>query len=306
MNSNISVEDYKDRQILVTGATGYTGSYLVKKLVALGANVRALARPSSDRSKLKSLPVKWYIGQVYDREVLKEAMNGVEYVFHVAAAFREAKISDQQYELVHVDSTKHIAELATSEPRFKRLIHTSTMGVHGHIKNPPGSEVSPYAPGDEYQRTKLKAELWLHDYAKANKLPYTVIRPTAIFGPAETRLFKIFKMASQPFFLILGGGKCLYHLIHVDDLTDAFLLAGIKDSALGEAFIVGNEESIALEDFARFIAAGLGRKLRIIRLPVAPFFILADCCEFICKPMGIEPPIYRRRVAFYTKDRSFD
>ncbi|MEZ4755140.1 MAG: NAD-dependent epimerase/dehydratase family protein [Bdellovibrionota bacterium] len=265
-------ENYKDRVVLVTGATGFTGSLLVEKLVKLGARVKAVSRPSSNRKALSHLNIEWYSGQVYDKAVLSSAVQDVEYIFHVAAAFREAKILESEYARVHLDSTKLLAELALNEKNFKRLIHVSTMGVHGHIENPPGSENSAYAPGDEYQRTKLEAELWLHDYAKANSLAYTVIRPTAIFGPGDRRLLKIFKMASKPIFPILGWGKCWYHLIHVDDLTDAILLAGQTANALSETFIIGNSEAIKLAEMAKFISQELGHKTKIFRLPVSPFF----------------------------------
>jgi dihydroflavonol-4-reductase len=292
--------------VLVTGATGFTGSLLARKLAAAGLDVRAVARPSSDIEPLADQPIKWFRGNVYDEETITPAAAGAEYIFHVAAAFRQAKIANEEYALVHVKSTKLLAQAALSNPNFKRFVHVSTMGVHGHVENPPGNEESPFAPGDMYQVTKAEAELWLRRFAGDKGLPLTVIRPTGIYGPGDRRLFKIFKMAALPVFPILGRGKCLYHLIHVEDLTDAMCLAATHPAALGEVFLVGNSASVRLEDVARLAAQVYGRKLRIARIPVGPFFMLADICEGICRPLGIEPPLYRRRVAFYTKDRSFD
>ena len=113
-------------------------------------------------------------------------------------------------------------------------------------------------------------------------------------------------MAAAPVFPLLGSGRCLYHLIHVDDLTDAIIVAATSENALSQTFIVGNPTAIALVDFAKSVCGALSRSCRVLRIPAAPFFILASICETICKPLGISPPIYRRRVAFYTKDRSFD
>lgn len=292
--------------VLVTGATGFTGSVLVRKLCAAGLSVRAIARPSSRIAHLEDLKIAWYRGDVFDEKTVTEAMEGVEYVFHVAAAFREAKHGDAFYHNVHVVSTQMLAREALRNPQFKRFIHTSTMGVHGHIENPPANENSPFSPGDVYQRTKLEGELWIREFAAANRLPLAVIRPTGIYGPGDKRLFKVFKMASRPVFPILGHGRCLYHLIHVEDLTDIMILAATHPVALGEVFLAGNPEPIALERMARIIAECFGRTLHVVRLPVWPFFLLGAACEAICKPFGIEPPIYRRRVAFYTKDRAFD
>ena len=293
--------------VLVTGASGFTGSVLTRKLIEAGLHVSAVARASSNLDALKDLDIKWFRGDVFDETVMQAALAGQQYVFHVAAAFREAKGGRQDYWNVHVRSTQIIANAVVKNPDFKRYVHISTFGVHGHVEEPPGSELSPYAPGDDYQCTKLEAEEWLRAFAEGHpELDYTIIRPAAIYGPGDRRLLKLFKMAVRPVFPLLGKGKCMYHLVHVDDLTNCFLLAATKPKARGEAIICGGDESIPVADIARIVATHFGVKTRIIRLPIGPFFLLADVCEWICKPLGIEPPIYRRRVAFYSKDRDFD
>ena len=292
--------------VLVTGATGFTGQRLVEKLLFAGASVRAIARASSNREILgDATKVEWFVGDVFDPDTVARAAEGVHHIFHVAACFREAKYGDEQYWNVHVKSTQLLAEAASRNPDFRRFIHVSTMGVHGHIEHPPGDESSPFAPGDIYQRTKLEAEQWLIDFSARENLPYTIIRPTAIYGPGDRRLLKIFRMAAKPVFVLLGPGKCLYHLVHVDDLADAMLVAATHPAALGEAFLVGHDAAIPVGEMAEVISETLGRKTRFVRFPVTPFFWAAAVCEAICLPLKIEPPLHRRRVAFYTKDRSF-
>ncbi len=293
--------------VFVTGASGFTGSVLTRKLVAAGLRVRAIARESSNLDALQDLDIEWIRGDVFDEDVMQQALEGQQYVFHVAAAFREAKGGYQDYWNVHVRSTQIIAQSVMKNPDFKRYVHISTFGVHGHVENPPGSEASPYAPGDDYQRTKLEAEEWLRGFAADQPgLDYTIIRPAAIYGPGDRRLLKLFKMAVRPIFPLLGNGKCMYHLVHVDDLTNCFLISATKPEAQGEAIICGGDEPIPVADIARIVADHFGVKMRILRLPIGPFFLLADMCEGICKPLKIEPPLYRRRVAFYSKDRDFD
>lgn len=293
-------------RVLVTGATGFTGSVLVRHLCASGVAVRAIARESSDLTPLKDLDVEWFRGEVFDPAVIAEAACGVSYIFHVAAAFREARYDDEHYRKVHVTSTQLLVEAARHNPDFKRFIHVSTMGVHGHIPNPPGNEQSPFSPGDIYQVTKLEAEEWLRAFAKEHAFPMTIIRPCAIFGPDDRRLLKVFRMALKPVFVVLGYGKCLYHLIHVEDLARILLTAATHPNAEGEAFLAGNTEAIPLTEMGRIIATEEGRPLRVVRLPVTPVFWLADLCEWVFKRIGKEPPLHRRRVAFFTKDRSFD
>ena len=132
------------------------------------------------------------------------------------------------------------------------------------------------------------------------------MRPCAIYGPGDRRLLKLFKLAIGPVYPMVGRGKCLYHLIHVDDLTDFFLHAATHPAALGEVFICGSARAIPMETMGRVVAETLGRKLHTLRLPAWPFFAAAAACEAVCRPFGASPPLYRRRVAFYTKDRSFD
>ncbi|MEI6564952.1 MAG: NAD-dependent epimerase/dehydratase family protein [bacterium] len=292
---------------LVTGATGFTGSVLTRKLCESGVRVRAIARSSSNKDAFKGLPVEWVEGNVYDPVVVERAVAGVEYIFHIAAAYREAGIAQDIYRKVHVDSTQLLARAALNNPGFKRFVHVSTVGVHGHIEHPPANEAYPFSPGDIYQDTKAEAELWLRDFAPKHGLPFTVIRPAAIYGPGDRRLLKIFKMAVWPVFPVLGRARGqLYHLINVEDLVRIFILAARHPQAEGEVFIGGDPCALTLADIVGIIAGEYGRKARMVRIPAWPFFGMAAVCEAVCKPFGIAPPIYRRRVAFFTKDRSFD
>ncbi|MBI2440819.1 MAG: NAD(P)-dependent oxidoreductase [Lentisphaerae bacterium] len=293
-------------RVLVTGATGFTGAVLAAKLVHASLEVHAIARVSSNREALRDLPIHWHQGDVFDETVVAEAAQGADYIFHVAAAYREARYADEIYWKVHVQSTQLLARAALRNPAFKRFVHVSTVGVHGHIANPPADELYPLKPDDIYQRTKAEAELWLRDFAGQNSLPFTVIRPAAIYGPGDRRLLKFFRMAARPVLFMLGCGKYLYHLVHVDDLANIMILAAAHPQARNEIFICGNPEAVTLPQMAQIVAAELGNRFRLVRLPALPFFLAADACEWFCRKLGVEPPIHRRRLAFFTKDRSFN
>lgn len=295
-----------DDVVLVTGGTGFTGAVLVRRLCELGCTVKVVARASSNRAPLSDLPVQWISGDVYDASVIEPAVEGVNYIFHVAAAYREAKISDEIYSLVHVESTKILANAALKNPNFKRFLHVSTVGVLGHIDNPPADESTPYNPGDVYQETKTVAETWIIDFSKKTGLPITIVRPAAIYGPGDRRLLKVFKMAKLPVIPVIGFSKGLYHLIHVEDLVAFMMLSARHNQTLGEIYICGNPEAISIKGIIEVIADTIANKPRYIRVPAWPFFMLGWLCEVICKPLNVEPPIYRRRVAFFTKDRAFN
>ena len=301
-----TLKQFKNRTVLVTGATGFTGMTLVRKLAKAGAKLRAIARLSSNLEPLEDLNIKWFRGEIWDETVLNQAAQGVHYIFHLAAALNEEKAAEEDYRKVHVYSTQILAKAVHNQSQFKRFLQVSTVGVHGHIEIDRADENYRFAPGDAYQSTKLEAEQWLQAYAKKTDLSYSIVRPTPIYGPGDKRLLKFFKMAQRGFTLMLGGGKGMYHLVHVEDLVNVFLLAATKPEAEREIFIGAADNPISIIEMGRVIGRAIGKKPRVIRLPIWPFYMAADISKAICTPLGIQPPIYRRRVGFYTNDRQFD
>jgi len=293
-------------RVLVTGATGFTGSVLVRKLVEQGLDVVAIARPTSNTQQFDGLPITWFKGDVFDKALIDWAMKDVTHIFHMVTPFREAKSPDQGYYNVHVLSTQLLAKAALAQPNFKRFVHISTIGVHGHIENPPADETYRTEPGDVYQQSKLEGEEWIRTFGKESGLPVAVVRPAGIYGPGEKRLLKIYKMVVKGWVPAIGKGGNLLHFIHVDDLTDCLLVAANHHKAVGETFICGSEKAITFKEMVSLIEAQYSVSAKFISLPGPPLFAIADLCELIFRPLGIEPPIYRRRLAFYTKDRSFN
>lgn len=293
-------------RVLVTGATGFTGSVLVRKLVDQGVEVSAIARPTSNIQPFEGLPITWYKGDVFDQALIDQAMANVTHIFHMVTPFREAKSPDEGYYNVHVLSTQLLAKAALTQPNFQRFVHVSTIGVHGHIENPPADETYRTEPGDVYQQSKLEGEQWIRRFGQESGLPVAIVRPAGIYGPGEKRLLKIYKMVSKGWVPAIGNGGNLLHFIHVDDLTDCLLVTANHPKAVGETFICGSEKAITFKEMVALISDQYSVSAKFISLPGPPLFAVADLCERIFRPLGIEPPIYRRRLAFYTKDRSFN
>ena len=304
--SNGTTIDFNGARVLVTGATGFTGSVLVRRLAEAGAEINAIVRPGSSVERFSDLKINWFRGNVFDAQVVADACRDVNYVFHLATVYRQAGSSDDVNRLVHVEGTRLLAKAAEKNKFFRRFVHVSTVGVHGHIDNPPANEEYRFAPGDEYQETKLEAEQWLKQFAVESRMPFTIVRPTAIYGPGDTRLLKLFRLASKRFVFLLGNKDLYYHMIHVEDLVGLMLTAAQSRSAENEVFIFGNNEPCRISKVVDVVANELGQRYRIIRLPVWPFVAAAVICEALCKPFGINPPLHRRRIAFFTKERWFD
>jgi nucleoside-diphosphate-sugar epimerase len=292
-------------RVLVTGATGFTGSVLVRKLVKLGLDVVAIARPNSNTEHLQDLPIEWIRGNVFDEKIVKKAVKGVSYIFHVASPYREAKSSDKTYYDVHVLGTQILAKAALNEVNFKRFVHVSTVGVHGNIEKPPADENYPMNPGDIYQKTKADAEVWFKNFAEKENLPFTVVRPTAIYGPGDKRLLIIYKMVCRKWVPMVGGKNHLYHLVHVNDLTDFLIVTAVHPKAAGEVFICGSQKAVTYKEMVSVIGKYYGINVRFIKLPYNLLYSLGYFFELMFRPLRIEPPIYRRRVDFYKKDRCF-
>jgi len=294
----------ESKLFLVTGAAGFVGSEVVRQLVARGDRVRGLVRRESQLQEIREMGAEPVLGDIRDREGLVRAMEGVEGVFHIAAMFREADQPDSAYVEANVDGVRNVLESAAAAG-VKRVVHCSTGGVHGHIADPPADESAPFNPGDIYQRTKLDGEQLALDFFRQGSVRGVVIRPAMIYGPGDTRTRKLFSMVSKGRFFYVGRGDNLVHFIDVRDLARAFLLAMEREETNAEVYIIAGERTMSLREFCEIVAGKLGVKPPWIRIPVKPMQWAGSVCEAICLPLGISPPLYRRRVDFFTKDRSF-
>ena len=292
-------------KVLVTGGTGFAGSHLVSRLVKKGELVRVLVRKNSNIGCLKKLDVELCIGDVIDKNSIKAAIKEIDVVYHIAALFRQARFPDRVYWQVNVQGTQNMLE-AGYEEGVKRFVHCSTIGVLGHIANPPADETYPYNPGDVYQRSKCEGEKIALKFFRDKKFPVVVVRPTAIYGPGDMRLCKLFKYVSSGRMIILGDGNSFYHLVYVEDLVAGFELCAQKERAIGQVYILGGDKYLALNELTDLIASVLGVSLLKIHLPVLPVKALSILCEKVCVPLRIEPPLYRRRIDFFSKSRAFN
>jgi dihydroflavonol-4-reductase len=296
-------------KVLVTGATGFTGGHLAATLARRGNDVRALVRPRSrarfDASPLPAAGVQAAIGDLGDRASIDRAVQGVEVVYHIAATYREAGQPDSAYRAINVDGTRNLLEVARAAG-VRRLVHCSTGGVHGHIVNPPANEDAPFNPGDVYQDTKLEAEQLARRFGQETTFDVVVARPIGIYGPGDTRFLKMFRGLKRGNFPMLGSGRAFYHLTFIDDLVNGFHLCGTVPAAAGRTYILAGPRYTTLEELVGLVAKDLGVKPPRMHWPVWPFWTAGLLCEMVCVPLGIEPPLYRRRVDFYTKSRAFD
>ena len=249
--------------------------------------------------------IQYVSADLLDPAAVERAADGVDVVYHIAAIYRQAGLKRSQYQAVNADAVRTVIE-AAQRGGARRVVHCSTVGVHGDVEHPPANEDAPLKPGDVYQETKLEGERIARSTAEQTGVEVVIARPTGIYGPRDRRLLKLFRGVSRRRFVILGSGRIFYHLTYLDDLVEGFRLCGEVPAAAGRTYILAGAEVTTLNELVAMIAQEAGVRPPPFRLPVWPFWVAGAACEAVCAPLGIEPPLYRRRVDFFTKSRAFD
>ncbi len=291
-------------RVLVTGASGFTGSNPCRRLVRDGERVVAFVRASSRTDELQRLGVECRVVDLGDSNAVRANVSDISTVYHLAAAYRVEHADMGEFRRVNVAATGHLLDAAWAAG-VRRFVHCSTVGVQGQIDDPPATEEYRTEPGDHYQWTKLEGETLARGY-RDRGLPVTIVRPVGIYGPGDTRFLKLFRAIDRRHFVMIGSGETLYHLTYIDDLVEGFALAARKPEAVGEVFTIAGRRYTTLNELVSMIADVLQKPRPKLSVPLAPVLAASVLCERICRAVGISPALYPRRVEFFCKDRAFD
>lgn len=289
-------------KVLITGGTGFIGSRLALRCLKRGDDVRVLGQENtqaenSNRALIEKRGAEISVGSVSDNPDLPGLFQGVNVVFHLAATQHEMNVPDQRFWDVNVTGTKNVLE-ASVAAGVSRVVHGSTIGVYG-VPTTVIDEETPCRPDNIYGVTKLEGEKLALSYR--DRLAVVVIRIPEVYGPGDRRLVKLFKPINKGAFFVIGRGDNVHHLIFIDDLTDAFLQAAEHDGAVNKLFLLAGKVPVTTEQMVTTIAEQLGAKLPRFRAPMLPFLALATLMELGLRPLGIQPPLHRRRLDFFRK-----
>ena len=298
---------------LVTGASGFIGSAVVRRLLARGEAVRALVRPRSDRRNLEGLELEVVTGDLTEPRSLRQAVAGCAALYHVAADYRLWVPRPKAIYETNVGGTRELMR-AAAEAGVRRIVYTSSTATLGHAGDgTPADEATPATLGDmigHYKRSKYLAEAEVRRMAADEGLPVVIVNPSTPVGPRDIKPTPTGRMIVEaaagkiPAYVDTG-----LNIVHVDDVAAGHLLASQR-GAIGERYVLGSE-NLTLREILGEIAALCGRPPPRIRLPAGAVLPVAIAAEAWARLSGGREPIITvdgvrmsRRPMYFSADKA--
>ncbi len=288
-------------KVFVTGATGFIGSNLVKKLIAEDYEVSALVR-LVQRRKLPS-KVKLIKGDLIIPSSLKNI--SADIIFHLAAGLPYHHLSDVEYKSINVKGVENLLKNCNTK-KIKRFILVSTVGIYDLTSRKIINESSKIKLTSAYETTKYNAERKVKTFCKEKGIPFSIIRPTICYGPGDTRpgFLNLFRLIKKKIFIPIGNGRNFFHTIYIDNLVDALILAATKKEAIDEDFIIGDEPCPTMDQILNKITFVQKSFLIPVYIPKEIAVFIGEVFNILGK-LGLPAPLNSQRVKFMTEDKQF-
>ena len=302
-------------KVLVTGGAGFIGSHLVDELAADGIAVRSFIKLGDDVSNLSESKSEVVSGDIRDIGSLKQAMEGIETVYHLAAISRyDLNVPEDEYQSVNVEGTRNVLNCA-EETGVKCVLFTATIEAVGlSEKGDPLTEESPPCPRNIYGVTKQDAEDLVTSYSSSTGMKTVVVRPPMTYGPREmilcSRLFKVIQRGLYP---LVGSGEALTEFCYVKNQVQGIRLAAEKGRS-GEVYFISDEKSYMIKDVIKAIARELDVKVVTPHLPIPLALAIGLAFEILSKifrfypfviPQTGRPPFSRKTVKWTSESKLY-
>jgi dihydroflavonol-4-reductase len=294
-------------RIFLTGGSGFIGSRLAPLTIQSGHAVTVVTpiNTPAEQARCDALAkagIKVVIAPLEDSAVIARELQGHDAVIHLAAAQHEAQAPESHFHRVNVDGTRSLLELA-AKAGVRRFVHGSTIGVYGSAAAGSLDEQSPLAPDNPYGRTKAAAEQVVRQFE--SPMEWAIVRISETYGPGDMRLLKLFRGIRKGRYLTVGQGENLHQLIYVDDLSRGLLAACTAPAAVKQTVVLAGSEQITTNAMVSAISEAVGNNKRVFHAPMWPFILAALVFESTFSPLGLKPPLHRRRLDFFRKSFSF-
>lgn len=279
---------------LVTGAGGFVGSRLALRLRAESWEVRGFDLGPAPQA----WPSRDYLqGDIRDKSLAARAVEGIDVVFHLAAALGASRLGEEEFLAVNEGGTRNVLEAARTAG-VRRAVHFSSAGVLGHVAdNQPAGEDAKLDPRDAYDRSKLAGERAALEIG-GRGWNVVVVRPGWVYGPGDRRTFKLIRSIAEGRFVMMGRGAARQTPVFVDDLVAGTILAAARGRN-GEVYNLAGPEVLTVGDMAREIASACGRRLPKLRVPTGPTRAAAWALGKAFGAIGREAPLNPSRLAFF-------
>lgn len=294
-------------RILVTGATGCLGTPLVGKLAGLSHQVIALVRKSAMTAAIRDVAGLTIVeGDTQDPQTFASAVGPLDIVIHAAArtTFARARGRDDDF-ADNVESALRVAEVAAKNGA-RHFILISSCSAMGDLYDGERDENSPCTPDSHYGRSKLAGEAVIKTSCDANRLPWTILRPTLIYGPHDRgAVRKIISYIDRERWVILGNGRNQKSFVNVQNVVDAILCVIAHERAFGEVYIVTDGKSYSINEFCAEVAHQLGRRSRFRHVPRSLALTAGVGCDFLERVCHIKAPLSHFEVKKFLSSNTF-
>lgn len=295
-------------KVLVTGATGFIGSWLTRYLSSKGCSVRALCRPTSNIAAFSNNTVQICWGNVLDFNSLKRAVDGCDYVLHLAAYAKNWAKDPRTFFEVNVTGTKNVLD-ASKQAHVKKVVVTSSCVTFGPSNGTPIKEADERTAGffTEYERNKFYAEELVTDYV-GEGLPVVIVNPTRVFGPGLLTEGNSVTTMTQLYLegkwrLILGDGSGVGNYASVEDVVHGYWLA-LRRGRPGEKYILGGE-NLSYNEFFKVLANISQKRYRMIHVPLWTALAISNVEELRARWFNHYPLITPPWVKTFVADWAF-
>lgn len=289
-------------KVLVTGGTGFIGSYLVKKLISDGHYVFCLVRDLKKGEMLRIGGAVLINGDIRDSSFIEKIPEGIDLVYHLAGVLRKWDIPAQVYYDTHVRGTGNLLQACVNK-RIKRFIHCSSVTVLGTSGEALFDEKSPYQSTGIYENTKAEAEKLVLTYVNNGEIEATIIRPTIVYGPADLHVLRLFKAIKNGRFPLIDSGKALLQPTYIEDVISGFELC-LNNKGVNQIYILAGERPITVREFVNIIAKIMGVMPPKINIPRHIANFIALTFEVAGKVFKFTPPFTRANIKFFTENKA--
>lgn len=265
-------------RVFVTGATGFIGSHLAEHLHGKGYELVCLVRKPSNLQWIQHLPITYIYGDIFDEELLRNALQGVDYVYHVAGVTK-AKTKEEYFRGNQFATQNLLNAVAKSGTSLRRFVHVSSQAAVGPSgKDKPIDEATPFHPLTTYGISKMEAEK--ECLKRVNEISMTIVRPPAVYGQRDKDVFEFFKTMNNGLHPMIGLHDKYVSLVHVKDLVDGIILAGEHPKAVGQTYFIASERFYNWKEVGDVTSRVMNKKALRVKIPEFIVYVIASLAEF--------------------------